>query len=139
LLNINNIADQNAGVYALYIPSTATSELVEVILYSAVEAGQKYYIVEEGGDVTIETTINVVPAPAADKITWVKVPNKKLTGDKYKLSDDKSSLTISGVTAKEAGTYRISVEFEVDGQKFNKHTDVIVQIEEEEEEAAASI
>ena len=34
LLNINNIADQNAGVYALYIPSTATSELVEVILYS---------------------------------------------------------------------------------------------------------
>merc|ERR1712025_224636 len=136
-LNINNIADQNAGVYALYIPSTATSELVEVILYSAVEAGQKYYIVEEGGDVTIETTINVVPAPAADKITWVKVPNKKLTGDKYKLSDDKSSLTISGVTAKEAGTYRISVEFEVDGQKFNKHTDVIVQIEEEE--AAASI
>ena len=34
LLNIKNIADNNAGVYALYIPSTATSELVEVILYS---------------------------------------------------------------------------------------------------------
>ena len=34
MLNIKNIADQNAGVYALFIPSTATSELVEVILYS---------------------------------------------------------------------------------------------------------
>ena len=34
LRNIKNIADQNAGVYVLYIPSTATSELVEVILYT---------------------------------------------------------------------------------------------------------
>ena len=135
LLNIKNIADQNAGVYALYIPSTATSELVEVILYSAVEAAQKYYIIEEGGDVTIETEINVVPTPAADKITWVKVPNKELSGDKYVVSDDKTSLTIKGVTAKEAGTYRVSVEFEVDGKKFNKHSDVIVQLEEEEEES----
>ena len=65
-------------MYALYIPSTATSELVEVILYSAVEASQKYYTVKEGGDVKIETEINVVPAPTADKITWVKVPNKKV-------------------------------------------------------------
>jgi len=134
LLNIKNIADQNAGVYALYIPSTATSELVEVILYSAVEASQKYYTVKQGGEVKIETEINVVPAPAADKITWVKVPNKKLSGAKYVVSDDKKSLTIKGVTAKEAGTYRVSVEFEVDGKKFNKHTDVIVQLEEEEEQ-----
>jgi hypothetical protein len=29
---------------------------------------------------------------------------------------------------------RVSVEFEVDGKKFNKHTDVIVQLEEEEEQ-----
>ena len=99
LRNIKNIADQNAGVYVLYIPSTATSELVEVILYSAVEAAQKYYIIEEGGDVTIETEINVVPTPAADKITWVKVPNKELGEDKYVVSDDKTSLTIKGVTA----------------------------------------
>ena len=33
--------------------------------------------------------------------------------------------------------YRISVEFEVDGKTYNKHTDVIVQLEEEEEEEGA--
>ena len=67
---------------------------MEVILYSAVEAAQKYYIIEEGGDVTIETEIYVVPTAtpaAAYKITWVKVPNKELSEDKYVVSDDKTS------------------------------------------------
>jgi len=135
LLNINDIADQNAGVYALYIPSTATSELVEVILYSAVEAAQKYYIVAEGGEVQIDVEFNVVPAPAAAKIEWKKLPNKKLTGDKYVLNDEKSSLTIKGVSASETGTYRVSVEFVVGEKTYTKHSDVIVQLEEKEEAA----
>ena len=86
---------------------------------------------------TIKTEIYVVPTPAADKITWVKVQNKELRGDKYVVSDDKTSLTIKGVTAKEAGTYRVSlsVEFDVDGKRFNKHSDVIVQLEEKEDES----
>ena len=46
---------------------------------------------------TIETAIYVVPTPAADKITWVL--NKELGKDKYVVSDDKTSLTIKGVTA----------------------------------------
>lgn len=134
LLEINDIADNNAGVYALFIPSTSTSELVEVILYSAVESTQKYYIVEEGKDVEISVTFNIVPAPAAADIAWEKLPGKFVsTLPNVAMSADKSKLTISKVAAKDVGTYRCTVKFEVAGVAFTKHNDVIVQLEVEEE------
>lgn len=63
---------------SLPLLSVSTHIVTESSILGAVEAGQKYYIVREGEDVTIETTINVVPAPAADKISWKKVPNKEV-------------------------------------------------------------
>ena len=43
LVNINSMADKNAGVYGMYIPSTDTSEMVEVILYSKFHAPHKHH------------------------------------------------------------------------------------------------
>ena len=78
LVNIKDITDDYAGVYSMYIPSTETSELVEVILNSAVESAQKYYFVDDGGDVKIDVNLNVVPEPKPSQITWTKLPNKKV-------------------------------------------------------------
>ena len=40
----------------------------------AVESTQKYYVAEEGEDVEISVTFNIVPEPAADAIAWEKLP-----------------------------------------------------------------
>jgi len=133
LLNINNIADKNAGVYAFYIASTQTTALVEVILFSAVESGQKYYYAGLGDEVVLKVTFNVVDT-IEKEISWKKLPHKPVTGDNYILSADQSSLTIRSVTSKDFGTYRCTATFEVEGVAYTKHADIVVKEEEDEEE-----
>jgi len=128
-VDINNMADKNAGVYGMYIPSTDTSEMVEVILYNAVETEKKYYYANLGDDVEMNVVINVEPAPAGAAISWSK-SGKAVDGARFSLSEENRRLTIKGLTKGDTGTYTCTAQFTVDGVDYTKSSTMIVKLEE---------